>query len=100
MSSKPGFFVEDCLQALQSLSTINSDFFNWPDWLENLAARAECDLSVRSVHSNLLQTSKELHNNILVSPSNVDLCMAAAITEFLFLNGYQITDLPKSVLKS
>ena len=94
-SASPGSFIHSCLSALQRLSSTNAQPINWSLWLSSLADPGlVCSSTPLSDQTKLQTTFHKIAELARLSPSFLDLQMAASITGLLVSHGYLATDLP------
>ena len=94
LSSQPGLFAQECLAALQKLTSDNSDPMDWVAWLKHLGSSTCSDVQSGLLNKTLSSAISELSVLLSASPSAADLHMAAEISGLLMSKGFACSDLP------
>ncbi|WP_136975531.1 hypothetical protein [Synechococcus sp. GEYO] len=100
LSSQPGLFADECLAALQNLTSDNSDPMDWQAWLKRLSTSTCSDVQIGLLNKTLSSANSELNLLLSSSPSAADLHMAAEISGLLMSKGFACSDLPGYSSKS
>ena len=94
LSTKPGLFAHECLDALKTLTSDNKEPVDWLAWTRRLSSSTCPDVQTGILNKTLGSSLSELKLVLSTSPSAADLYMATAISGLLLSKGFACSDLP------
>jgi len=93
-SESPGLFIHSCLFALQQLSTTNVEAVNWSKWIANVTKSTSSRHMSKGSQEDIKLMLRGIQELSHLSPSLLDIRMAASLTAVLLSCGYAASDLP------